>query len=96
VTVVGATRDPDGRRVVLTQERWEHIIEPDGHPELSPYQNEIVEAVRAPDRRLEGWEPNEEWFYLGHVGPSRWLKAVVIYEGVEGRIITAFPRRAFP
>jgi hypothetical protein len=39
---------------------------------------------------------NEEWFYLGGVGPSRWLKVVVLYERELGWVVTAFPRRSFP
>jgi len=49
----------------------------------------VVGATRDP-------RPNEEWFYVENLGPSRWLKVVVAYGGEEGRIITAFPRRSFP
>jgi hypothetical protein len=91
------THDPDGRHVSLDQERWDHIVDPTyGHPEIVPLQAEVLRAVRTPDRRLPGREPNEEWFYLGDVGPSRWMKVVVLYEHGYGRIITAFPRRDFP
>jgi hypothetical protein len=91
VTVV----DPDGRRVDLYDERWSHII--DGHPELARYQNEVVEAVRAPSRRKPGRELGEEWYYREQVGPSRWLKVVVRY-GLSDRgwIVTAFARRSMP
>ena len=83
--------------MTLDRERWEHIIDPvDGHPEIASLLAEVLQAVRAPDRRQPGREPNEEWFYLANVGPSRWIKAVVLYEQGRGRIITAFPRRAFP
>ena len=35
MTVLGSTEDPDGRRVELTLERWEHIVDARiGHPEL--------------------------------------------------------------
>jgi hypothetical protein len=94
VTPIAATRDPDGRRLELTRERWEHTL--DRHPDVEPYQAEILEAVRAPDRRLAGRRKNQEWFYLAGAGPSRWLKVVVAYEGEEGRIITAFARRSMP
>jgi len=40
--------------------------------------------------------PGEEWLYLAGPGPARFLKVVVHYEHGEGRIVTAFPRRAFP
>jgi len=52
VTVRGATTDPDGRRVELTDERWSHISE--RHPEVKPYEDAILRAVGQPDRRVPG------------------------------------------
>lgn len=63
---------------------------------MAPFRGEVLRAVEAPDRRLPGRDPAEEWFYLADAGPSRWIKVVVLFEGGNGRIITAFPRRAFP
>jgi hypothetical protein len=91
------TLDPNGRTVVLSSSRWEHIIDRGaGHPEMTGLQAEVLEAVRAPDRRQLGHEPNENWFYRAGVGPSQWIKVVVIYEAGRGSIITAFPRRTYP
>jgi hypothetical protein len=80
--------------VVLTGERWEHVVE--RHAEIEPHESSVLKAVTAPDRRVRGTRRREEWFYLAGVGPSRWLKVVVRYEDEEGRIITAFARRSFP
>lgn len=92
-----ATRDPDGRPVVLTRSRWEHIVNRDfGHPEMAGLRDDVLEAVRTPHRYRVGHEPNEGWFYREGVGPSRWIKVVVIYEAGGGSIITAFPGGAFP
>ena len=89
------SRDPRGREIVLTGERWEHIME--GHPELKAHQEEVLRAVEAPSQTAPGREPDEEWFYRTHVGPSRWLKVVVVFDSAGGgRIITAFPRRRKP
>ncbi len=97
MTVLAEARDPDGRRVDLTQERWDHIVDAEnGHPELDPLQAEVTRAVEAPDRRSPGRAPNEEWFYSADIGPSRWLKVVVVFDEGRGSIITAFPRRALP
>jgi hypothetical protein len=92
--VLVSTLDPDGRRVELTEDRWQHILV--GHPELAPHLPDIARAVREPDRRMAGRTDDEEWFYLEHAGPSRWLKVAVHYEGGVGRIITAFGRRSMP
>jgi hypothetical protein len=92
--VLLSVRDPDGRLVELSAERWSHIL--DGHPELTSHVESMARAVGTPDRRLPGREEDEEWFYLEGAGPSRWLKVVVHYERGRGRIVTAFARRSMP
>lgn len=99
MNILATATDPDGRRVELTQERWDHIVHPlgaAGHSELAPYQAEVLRAVSEPDLRMGGREANEEWFLLEGVGPSRWLQVVVAFEAGRGWIVTAFPRRSFP
>jgi hypothetical protein len=97
MAVLGETTDPDGYRVQLTSERWEHIlVEPNGHPELAGYQAEVMRAAHAPDERRPGRRSNEQWFFLRNAGPSRWLQVVVAYEGNRGWIVTAFARRRDP
>ncbi len=87
-------RDPRGRDVELTADRWRHIIQ--GHPELAAHEEEIMRAIEAPTEALPGRTPDEEWFYLRDAGPSRWLKVVVVFQPTSGRIIAAFPRRRKP
>jgi hypothetical protein len=91
---VWETTDPDGRRVLLSSERWLHIIE--DHEELAGELDEILRGLARPALRRHGRWPEEEWYYLAGPGPTRFVKVVVHYEGGEGRIVTAFPRRAFP
>jgi len=88
-------QDPRAREVVLTAERWEHIV--DGHPELETHEEDLVRAVQVPTLTAAGRERDEEWFYLRDAGPSRWLKVVIVFDSpASGRIITAFPRRRKP
>lgn len=94
--VLASITDPDGRLVELTAERWQHITDPDSHPELAPYRDEVLRAVSAPDMRRPGREPNEKWFFLEGAGPSEWLQVVVAYKEERGWIVTAFARRANP
>jgi hypothetical protein len=97
MTVLDEAHDPDGRRVELTVERWEHIVdERTGHPELARYRPAIIRAVAAPDQVSPGRRPNERWFFLRDAGPSRWLQVVVAYERSRGWIVTAFGRRRDP
>ncbi len=90
--MIAATLDPDGRRVVLREERWRHIK--DGHANLSRHLRDIMGAVREPDLRMHGRVPGEEWYLAEGVGPALWLHVSVQYEGGEGWIITAFSRRS--
>jgi hypothetical protein len=96
VTVLAEVVDPNGRRVELTAERWQHITGSDGHAELASLRPEVLRAVEAPDERRTAPRSNEQWFFLRGVGPSRWLQVVVAYEGGRGFIVTAFGRRRDP
>jgi len=91
---VWETSDPNGRAVELSLDRWSHISE--GHPELRVTPTAILSIVAEPDRHIAGRRAGEEWFYGRDTGPSTWLRVVVHYERDRGRIIIAFPRRAFP
>ncbi len=88
------TRDPDGRRVILTLHRWRHIV--DRHAELAELREAILRAVRQPVHRLPGLDAHEQWFYGQGFGPSRFVRVVVHFHEGIGRITTAFPRRRFP
>lgn len=88
------TTDPDGRTVVLPWRHWLHIME--RHPDIEVEPDMLMSAVAAPDRRTDGHETGEEWFYRRGAGPSRWIRAVVHYDDELGVIATAFPRRRFP
>ena len=84
------TSDPDGRRVVLSEERWRHIVR--RHSELEAHRERTLEAIETPTRRTHGHAANEEWFFLEGAGPSRWLQVVVHYEESRGSVTTAFGR----
>ena len=86
--------DEQGREVMLTAARWKHIT--DGHPELKAFRKEVLRAAQAPTRRGPGHRPNEEWCALQAVGPSSWLKVVIVYEEGRGHVVTAFARRSLP
>ena len=91
---VWETTDPDGRRIVLSAERWLHVLE--DHEELGDELAALLSGLAAPAIRRRGRWPDEKWFYLAGPGPTRFVKVVVHYEHGVGRIVTAFPRRAFP
>ena len=88
--------DPDGRTVVLREERWRHIV--NGHPELRSLERKIIEAVERPTVRRPGRSHSETWHYLElrPPRPAPWLKVVVRYGAQEGLVVTAFLRRSMP
>jgi hypothetical protein len=84
-----------GREIVLTDERWKHII--DRHPELAHARRALEVELQEPYFMFRGRDPDEHWLYLKKVGPTRWLKIVVVWESPSrGLTITAFPRRMMP
>jgi hypothetical protein len=83
VTVRTEVNDSEGRTVVLTEERWGHIVE--RHPEIRTLDLTVMQAVQVPDYRVAGRLANEEWCYVKTDAPSNWLKVVVAYAGDVGR-----------
>jgi hypothetical protein len=75
--------------VRLTDERWGHITEE--HGELAEMQQQVLEAVTAPDRVLAGGAG--ELLAVRSIEAGKWL--VVVYRELEtdGFIITAFMTR---
>ena len=88
------TLDPDGRRVVLDERAWGHILE--DHGELEVHRKRILEAIETPTLRMRGRAANEEWYLLEHAGPARWLQVVVHYVEGQARVTTAFGRSVPP
>jgi hypothetical protein len=94
--IVGETIDPHSRRVILLDPIWKGKIIRD-HPEVAPYQSEILRAVALPDHTAP--DPAfvaRQRYYARDVGPSRWLMVVVSYEQTPARIVSAFANRKDP
>ena len=49
--------DRSGREIYLTFERWEHIIEPHNHPEMSAYEEQLKETLRSGVRQQDSLNP---------------------------------------
>ncbi|HXV63627.1 MAG TPA: hypothetical protein VEK15_23200 [Vicinamibacteria bacterium] len=56
-------RDRYGNDVYLTDERWRHITESWGHPEMAQFEDELRETVRAGDRQQDSLNP-EKYRYV--------------------------------
>ncbi|HEY1689630.1 MAG TPA: (d)CMP kinase [Solirubrobacteraceae bacterium] len=88
-----AAIDPSGRRVPLTEERWQHIAA--SHAAMRPHLDDVLETICKP-AIIKPARPGEDWFYREGLGPSQWLKVVVASDEQDAFVVTAFPRRRFP
>lgn len=52
-------RDRYGNDIYLTHERWEHIIEPINHPEMSAYEEHLKETIRSGRRKQDLLNPRK-------------------------------------
>lgn len=94
MAVLATVYDPDGRRVDLTAEQWDHIQR--RHPELGDDYGLLMEIVGHPDHRSVDPIRGRERFWQRNVGPSAWLRVVVDFALEPGEVVTAFPSRKTP
>ena len=53
------TNDRYGNTIYLTQERWEHIIEPINHPEMVDYEEELKATIQFGKRKQDIVNPQK-------------------------------------
>jgi hypothetical protein len=84
--------DPTGLRLIFTDECWQHIIS--RHPEMRPFKELIVEAIRGPDNIYFGKrDPSRRIYrkrYLQIEGLGGPLDLLVFAESSEGFVATAY------
>lgn len=54
-----AVHDRYDNEVYLTEERWQHIIEPINHPEMSSYEEHLQETIRQGERQQDSLNPRK-------------------------------------
>ena len=52
-------QDRDGNPIYLTEERWQHIVEADNHPEMAAYEDHMKTTIRQGRRRQEPLNPRK-------------------------------------
>ena len=52
-------RDHYGNDIYLTRERWEHIVEPVNHPEMSDFERHLEETIRSGKRKQDILNPQK-------------------------------------
>lgn len=57
--------DKSGNSIYLTQERWEHIIDPVNHPEMQDYEEELKETIQKGSRKQDSLNAQKYRYTLG-------------------------------
>ena len=86
--------DPDGQRVVLDEEAWNHISA--RHPELMDRLDVILGTVARPDHRTLDPIASRRRYWRRLAAPSRWLLVIVDVGDSPARVVTAFGHRRDP
>lgn len=76
-----------GKRIRLTEERWQHITE--RHPEINGRLEEVLETISDPDVITLGWEDE-----VVAIRKFQNQDIAVIYKETDGFAITAFLTRS--
>lgn len=97
--VAEATRDRQGREVVLHKSAMRHIVK--GHPEMHDLELAIMTAIENASVRCKGrkggrFVTGREVHFAENLGPGPWLAVVVAYEGSRGAVITAYADKRGP
>jgi len=97
-------RDRDGNQIYLTEERWEHIIEPLNHPEMADYEEHLKEVLRSGHRKQDPLSPQKYRYshpFADLAEDNTHIVAIVLFrfsEGTDGKpiandyIVTAYQK----
>jgi hypothetical protein len=84
-------RDPKGVEVLLTDERWFHIL--DGHPEMADHLNDLVETIQNPH---VVYEKEGQRYYFLSVDSERFGRVFLQARVVKGKSHFIVPEGATP
>lgn len=56
--------DRYGNNIYITEERWEHIIDPENHPEMEEYEDELKETIRSGRRSQDPLNPQKYRYFM--------------------------------
>lgn len=99
-----AVRDRYGNHIYLTEERWEHIIDPINHPEMMEYETHLKDVIRFGHRKhdvlnSQKYRYSQPFADLGDANTH--IVAIVLFrfsEGTDGKpvpndyIVTAYQK----
>ena len=71
-----------------------HVLH--GHPEISPFLEEILGTVPEPDVITPDRHRGRWRYWQAGAGPSRWLYVVMEWNAVQPHVVTAYAKRKDP
>ena len=81
--------DHYGNDIYLTPERWEHIIEPINHPEMSDFEEHLKETIRSGIRKQDTLNP-QKYRYVKRFNDlaedNTHMIAIVLFRFREGKV----------
>jgi hypothetical protein len=85
-------RDRYGNEIYLTQKRWEHIVGPINHPEMSDYEEHLKETIRSGQRKQDPLNPRKYRYAKAFddlVEDNTYLVAIVLFRlgGESGGVL---------
>jgi hypothetical protein len=75
-------RDRSENEVYLTQERWEHIIDPLNHPEMEKYEEHLQKTISTGKRRQDPLAPQKFRYSMAFEGlaeDNTYIVAIVLF-----------------
>lgn len=86
---VKSAKSISGKRIRLTEERWQHISE--RHPEVAPHLSWVLKTISKPELVTYGW--GEELIAIKEFSGQD-LAVIYKEKGIDGFTITAFFTRS--
>src|SRR5258707_8812432 len=80
-------RDRFGNQIYLTDERWEHIIDPLNHPEMLDYEEQLKDVIRLGHRKQDSLNPQKYRYsqpFTDLVDDNTHIVAIVLFRFSEG------------
>jgi len=74
--------DQHGNSIYLTEECWEHIIEPINHPEMAKFEEELKDTIRLGQRRQDPSNPQKYRYSMAFDNLAEYnthIIAIVLY-----------------
>lgn len=86
--------DRYGNDIYLTQERWEHIVQPLNHPEMLGYESQLQETIQSGQRKQDSLNPQKYRYvkaFADLAEDNTHIIAIVLFrfsEGDEGKPVS--------